>query len=88
MTGLCWCFATTSFIETEAIRLGKKPVVLSPMFFVIPTYIDKAEKYIRMNGKSCFGPGDLTFSAMSAYRKFGAVPQSVFSGKDRFHLYV
>jgi bleomycin hydrolase len=81
MTGLCWCFATTSFIETEAIRLGKKPVVLSPMFFVIPTYIDKAEKYIRMNGKSCFSPGDLTFSAMSAYRKFGAVPQSVFSGK-------
>lgn len=81
MTGLCWCFATTSFIETEAIRLGKKPVVLSPMFFVIPTYIDKAEKYIRMNGKSCFSPGDLTFSAISAYRKFGAIPQSVFSGK-------
>ena len=81
MTGLCWCFATTSFIETEAIRLGKKPVELSPMFFVIPTDIDKAEKYIRMNGKTSFGPGDLTFSAMSAYRKFGAVPQSVFSGK-------
>ena len=81
MTGLCWCFATTSFIETEAIRLGKKPVELSPMFFVIPTDIDKAEKYIRMNGKTCFGPGDLTFIAMSAYRKFGAVPQSVFSGK-------
>jgi bleomycin hydrolase len=80
-TGLCWCFATTSFIETEAIRLGKKPVVISPMFFVTPTYIDKAEKYIRMNGKSYFGPGDLTFSAMSAYRKFGAVPQIVYSGK-------
>jgi bleomycin hydrolase len=80
-TGLCWDFATTSFIETEAIRLGRKPVVLSPMFFLTPTYIDKAEKYIRMNGKSYFGPGDLTFSAMSAYRKFGAVPQEVYSGK-------
>jgi bleomycin hydrolase len=34
-----------------------------------------------MNGKSYFGPGDLTFSAMSAYRKFGAVPQIVYSGK-------
>ncbi len=81
LTGLCWCFATTSFIETEAIRLGKKPVVLSPMFFLAPTYIGKAEKYIRMNGKSCFGPGDLTFSAMSAYKKYGAVPQIVCSGK-------
>ncbi len=80
-TGLCWSFATTSFIETEAIRLGKKPVVISPMFFVIPTYIDKAEKYIRMKGKTYFGPGDLTFSAMHAYRNFGAVPESVYSGK-------
>jgi bleomycin hydrolase len=80
-TGLCWCFATTSFIETEAIRLGKKPVVLSPMFFLTPTYTDKAEKYIRMNGKSYFGPGDLTFSAMSAYKKYGAIPQMGYSGK-------
>ncbi len=79
-TGLCWCFATTSFIETEAIRLGKKPVVLSPMFFLTPAYMDKAEKYIRMNGKSSFGPGDLTFSAMSAYKKYGAVPQIVYCG--------
>jgi bleomycin hydrolase len=80
-TGLCWCFATTSFIETEAIRLGKKPVVISPMFFVTPTYIDKAEKYIRMNGKSYFSSGDLTFSAISAYREFGAIPQIIYSGK-------
>lgn len=80
-TGLCWCFATTSFIETEAIRLGKSPVEISPMFFVIPTDIDKAEKNIRMNGKSYFGPGDLTFSAMKAYKNSGAIPQSIFSGK-------
>ena len=80
-TGLCWSFATTSFIETEAIRLGKSPVVLSPMFFVTPTYIDKAEKYIRMNGTSYFGPGDLTFSVLSAYKKYGAIPQYVYSGK-------
>ena len=80
-TGLCWSFATTSFIETEAIRLGKNPVVLSPMFFVIPTVIDKAEKYIRMNGKSYFGAGDLTFSLLSAYKSYGAIPQIVYSGK-------
>jgi bleomycin hydrolase len=80
-TGVCWTFATTSFFETEAIRLGKRPVVLSPMFYVIPATIDKAEKYIRMNGKSYFGSGDLTFSALSAYKKFGAVPQMAYSGK-------
>lgn len=80
-TGDCWSFATTSFIETEAIRLGKKPVVLSPMFFVRPTYINKAENYIRRNGSSFFGEGDLTFSVMKAYKEFGAIPESIYSGK-------
>jgi bleomycin hydrolase len=80
-TGDCWSFATTSFIETEAIRLGKKPVVLSPMFFVRPTYIDKGENYIRRNGNSFFGEGDLTFSVLKAYKEFGAIPESIYSGK-------
>lgn len=80
-TGLCWSFATTSFIETEAIRLGKRLIVLSPMFYVAPVYIDKAEKYIRMNGKSYFGPGDLTFSLLKAYKNYGAIPLKAFSGK-------
>ncbi|PZX94233.1 aminopeptidase [Flavobacterium aquariorum] len=80
-TGDCWSFATTSFIETEAIRLGKKPVVLSPMFFVRPTYINKGENYIRRNGSSFFGEGDLTFSVLKAYKEFGAIPESVYSGK-------
>lgn len=81
LTGACWSYATTSFIETEAIRLGKKPVILSPMFFVIPTFIDKAEKYIRMNGKIDFTEGDLTFSVLKAYKDFGAIPESIYSGK-------
>ena len=80
-TGDCWSFATTSFIETEAIRLGKKPVVLSPMFFVRPTYINKAENYIRRNGASAFSEGDLTFSVLKAYKEYGAIPESVYSGK-------
>jgi bleomycin hydrolase len=80
-TGDCWSFATTSFIETEAIRIGKKPVVLSPMFFVRPTYINKAENYIRRNGSAFFGEGDLTFSVMKAYKEFGAIPESIYSGK-------
>ena len=80
-TGDCWSFATTSFIETEAIRLGKKPVILSPMFFVRPTYINKAENYIRRNGNSFFSEGDLTFSVLKAYKEYGAIPESIYSGK-------
>lgn len=80
-TGTCWSYATTSFIETEAIRLGKSPVILSPMFYVTPTYVDKAEKYIRMNGASYFGEGDLTFSVLNSYKKYGAIPEMIYSGK-------
>jgi bleomycin hydrolase len=34
-----------------------------------------------MNGKSYFDEGDLTFSALSAYKRYGAVPESVYTGK-------
>ncbi|MDB5012571.1 MAG: Bleomycin hydrolase [Daejeonella sp.] len=80
-TGTCWSHATTSFIETEAMRLGKKPVVLSPMFFVTPTYLNKAERYIRVHGNQSFNEGDLTFSVLKAYIEFGAIPEEVYSGR-------
>lgn len=81
VTNVCWSYATTSFFETEAIRLGKKEVVLAPMFYLLPTYKDKAEKYIRMKGKSYFAQGDLTFSALKAYKNYGAVPENIWCGK-------
>jgi bleomycin hydrolase len=80
-TGTCWSHATTSFIETEAIRLGKKPVVLSPMFFVTPTYLEKAERYIRVRGNLSLNEGDLTFSVLKAYKQFGAIPEEIYSGR-------
>lgn len=61
--------------------MGNDPVVLSPMFFVIPTLIDKAERYIRLQGNLSFIEGDLTFSALKAYKEFGAIPEAVYSGK-------
>jgi bleomycin hydrolase len=79
-SGTCWSFATTSFIETEALRLGKKPVSLSPIFYVHPTYIAKAEKYIAKKGESWFDAGDLTFSVIDSYKQFGAVPETVYNG--------
>lgn len=80
-TGTCWSHATTSFIETEAIRVGKKSVVLSPMFYVVPTLMEKAERFVRMQGNIAFNEGDLTFSALKAYKTYGAIPEVVYSGK-------
>lgn len=79
-SGTCWSFATTSFIETEAIRMGKKSVILSPIFYVAPTYIAKAEKYVRQFGHGYFLEGDLTFSVLDAYKTFGAIPEEIYNG--------
>ncbi len=79
-SGTCWSFATTSFIETEAIRLGKETVSLSPIFYVTPAYMGKAQKFIEKKGKSWFDAGDLTFSVLDGYKQFGAVPEEVYNG--------
>ncbi len=90
-SGTCWSFATTSFIETEAIRLGKDEISLSPMFYVTPAYMGKAEKFIDKKGESWFDAGDLTFSVLDGYKKFGAIPEEVYNGiieKDWQHDHV
>lgn len=33
-SGTCWCYAGTSFLESEALRKGKKELDLSEMFSV------------------------------------------------------
>ena len=76
----CWSFATTSFIETEAVRRGKESISLSPIFYVQPTYLGKAKKFIEKKGNSYFAEGDQTFSVLYAYKKYGAIPEQVYNG--------
>jgi bleomycin hydrolase len=77
-SGLCWSFATTSFFETEALRLGKEPVLLSPVYLVPFAYQQKALTYLQQQGKTYFGNGDLTFTVLDAFRHIGAVPEEVY----------
>lgn len=39
-TGTCWCFATTSFMESELLRMGKGEYDLSEMFIVRQKYLN------------------------------------------------
>lgn len=79
-TGTCWSFTTTSFLESEMIRMGKAPVDLSEMFTVRNIYREKAATYIRRQGKANFSEGGLSHDVMNAYSKYGAVPQINYSG--------
>ena len=81
-TGTCWSFATTSFVETELLRRGKPEVILAPMWNVRFTYLPKAENFIRYNGLANFGEGGQAHDVMNVIRKYGFVPQEVYSGMN------
>ncbi len=80
-TGTCWSFATTSFIETELIRMGKGEHILSPMWNVRFTYPKKALNYVRYNGLINFGMGGQAHDVMNVIRENGFVPEEVYDGK-------
>jgi len=79
-SGTCWSFASTSFIESELMRIGQGEHDLSEMYFVRKAYEMKAEKYVRMHGKNNFGPGGLALDVMEIWEDYGMVPNEVYDG--------
>ena len=80
MTGTCWCFSTTSLLESEEIRKDKKEIDLSEMFTVRNIYIEKAKNYILRQGHTQFGEGGLSHDMIRAVETYGAIPEAVYSG--------
>jgi len=80
-TGTCWSFATSSFLESELLRMGKPDYDLSEMYFVRTSYQQKAKNYILRQGKAQFGQGGLAHDVINAFKTGGAIPESVYSGK-------
>ena len=80
-TGTCWSFSALSFFESELIRMGNKnPAILSEMYVARKAYESKAEKYLRMDGKINFSQGGAFHDIPYVIRKYGIVPQSVYTG--------
>ncbi len=80
MTGTCWCFATTSLVESESNRKNKTDIDLSEMFTVRNIYLEKANNYILRQGKTQFGEGGLGHDMIRAVATYGAIPLSVYAG--------
>ncbi len=79
-TGTCWSFSTSSFLESEIIRLTGKQVDLSEMYNVRNTYPAKADNYVMRQGKAQFSQGGLVHDVLNSTRDFGLVPAETFSG--------
>lgn len=81
-SGTCWSFATTSFIETELLRMGHGETDLSEMFFVRDAYIDKAVAYVQMHGASNFSPGGQAHDVMNTIREKGMITEKAYDGLE------
>ena len=80
MTGTCWSFSSTSFLEAEIIRTTGKKIDLSEMYNVRHTYPKKAWNFVMRQGKAQFGEGGLNHDVINSARIAGIVPQSVYPG--------
>jgi len=80
-TGTCWSFATTSFIETEALRMGKKEYNLSEMYFVYYAYLNKAEDFVKFHGKANFSEGGQAHDVLNVVKNYGLLPESAYLGR-------
>lgn len=81
-SGTCWSFAATGLIEAELLRMGKGEYDLSEMYFVRTNYHDKAENYVRFQGKVNFAGGGSFADVMCAFAKYGALPEDVYKGLE------
>jgi len=79
-SGTCWSYSANSFIESEMIRMGKQPVEISQIFSARNAYVEKGKMYVRMHGAVTLGDGGAFHDVMNMYRKYGAVPQTVYTG--------
>jgi len=79
-TGTCWCFATTSFMESELLRMGKGTYDLSEMFIVRQKYINQLQDNYLRGGHGNIGQGSLSHTWMNAFRQVGIVPEEAYHG--------
>ena len=79
-TSTCWCFSTTSFLESEAYRINKIRVRLSEMYTVYWEYVEKVRRYVQQRGNSAFAEGSEANAVTRMWRKYGVVPLESYNG--------
>ncbi len=79
-SGTCWCYSTMTFLESEILKAGGPEMHLSEMWIVRHSFMDKAEKYIRMHGTINFAEGGASRDVTEGIKAHGIVPFEVYPG--------
>ncbi len=80
LTGMCWCFAATSFLESEVARLHGREVKVSELHTIYWEYVEKARGYVRKRGNQPFSQGGEADAVLIIWEKYGAVPAASYTG--------
>jgi bleomycin hydrolase len=86
-SGMCWCFSTTSYFESEIYRLTKREIKLSELYTVYWEYVEKARRFIRERGNSEFGEGSESNAVSRIWKQYGIVPAEAYTGLKPGQLY-
>jgi bleomycin hydrolase len=88
ISGMCWCFSTTSYFESEIYRLTKREIKLSELHTVYWEYVEKARRFVQERGNSAFGEGSEANAVIRIWKSYGVVPAESYTGMlpgQKFH---
>ena len=80
LTGTCWSFAATSYIESEIHRLHGEDIKLSEMWTAYWEFVAKARGFIASRGESLVNHGSLSGAMLRVFTEYGVVPRSAYEG--------
>lgn len=80
LSGMCWCFSTTSLLESEIIRQTGRRIKLSEMHTIYWEYVEKAREFVRTRGKSHLGEGSEANAVFRIWKQYGVVPGESYTG--------
>lgn len=81
LTGSCWCFSTTSFMESEIQRVSGREIKLSEMYTVYFEFLEKARRFVQERGDSFFSEGSEGNVVFMIWNKYGILPAEAYRGE-------
>lgn len=79
-TSTCWIFSSIGFLEAEMLRVGKPEVDLSEMYISKNAFLEKAERYVRMQGTINYAGGGSFWDVIETIRNKGITTEEAFKG--------
>ncbi|MDR1524167.1 MAG: aminopeptidase [Tannerella sp.] len=89
-SGTCWSFSGVGLFEAELLRTGKGEYDLSEMFVVNKSYVDKADKYVRLHGFLNYAQGGSFEDVLYVFKHYGCIPREIYGGLaygDTIHVH-